>query len=203
MIVFLSGPSGIGKTTMAEKLAQEYKIPFLVGSAKVLWEKYGIESHLDLIEKSDRDPQFALSFQYALLEYRTNQIKENSNFVSDRSPLDNLVYFLNQLSHKVGKDETMKYIKACEKAYPKTRYLQVYLGLNNEMALQGIENDGFRIDNPYYQLMMDSIFKGVIANNWLSIRPGCILPLYTWDFNERFKCITEIATERFGLYEQE
>ena len=55
MKIFLSGPSGIGKTTMAKHIAKLYGIKFVEGSSKVLWGDFGIKSHLDLIQKCDKD----------------------------------------------------------------------------------------------------------------------------------------------------
>lgn len=184
MKIFISGPSGIGKTTMAHHLSEKLEIPFIQGSSKVLWEKHNISSHVDLIQKCDADIEFAKGFQEELLIYRNESTKDLDAFVTDRSPLDNLAYFLLQLSHKVDADYTLSYIAECMKSYPE-KYLQCYFGFNYSMAHEGIENDGFRITNMYYQLMVDNIFNMLLNNNWLDLKPEMIIRFTTWDFKAK------------------
>ena len=62
MKIFISGVSGVGKTTMAKQISKDYKIPFIEGSSKVLWDKYNIKSHIELIKKTYLEPQFGLDF---------------------------------------------------------------------------------------------------------------------------------------------
>ena len=69
MKIFISGVSGVGKTTMAKQISKDYKIPFIEGSSKVLWDKYNIKSHIELIKKTYLEPQFGLDFQNELLDY--------------------------------------------------------------------------------------------------------------------------------------
>ena len=184
MKIFISGPSGIGKTTMAIHLAKEYNIPFIQGSSKVLWEKYDINSHKELIQKTNTDPDFGINFQFELLHYRNTSIEGLDNFVTDRSPMDNLVYFMLQVSDKVDSDITFKYMQMCRESYPKD-YLQIFMGLNYDMCKQGLEDDGFRVTNIYYQLMVNAIFDQIISGNWLDIKMEFFQPLKTWDFDKK------------------
>ena len=181
MKIFLSGPSGVGKTTMANEISKQYGIPFIQGSSRVLWDKYKIKSHQHLIELCNNDLRFAVDFQYELLEVRKELIKANDSFVTDRSPLDNLVYFLLNVSDRVDSNETMNYIHECTKSFPE-KYIQIFLGLTYGMLHQkGIEDDGFRINNIYYQLMVHNIFKGIIEGNWLDMNMNRFEIIETWD----------------------
>ena len=54
--IFICGPSGTGKTTLGEWISQTYRIPFITTSSKPLWEKHGIKSHLDLLNKGASNP---------------------------------------------------------------------------------------------------------------------------------------------------
>lgn len=183
MKIFLSGPSGIGKTTMAKHIAELYGIKFVEGSSKVLWGDFGIKSHLDLIQKCDKDIDFAIEFQTALLRYRKEVTENLTCFVTDRSPLDNIVYYLLQLSHKIDAGKTLEYINICSESYPKDKYMQVLMYLTYPMTLQEIENDGFRITNHYYQLMVSNVFRMIYEHNWLHIDQERTLTFDTWDFN--------------------
>jgi GTPase SAR1 family protein len=187
MKILLSGPSGVGKTTMANDISKEWDIPFIQGSSKNLWDKYRIKSHQHLIELCNNDLRFAVDFQYELLEVRKKIMKMNESFVTDRSPLDSMVYFLLNVSDRVDSNETLNYIKECSKSFP-DKYIQIFLGLTSGMLIQkGIEDDGFRINNIYYQLMVNNIFKGVIEGNWLDMNMNRFEIIETWDREIRDK----------------
>ena len=68
--IFICGPSGVGKTTLAKFIAAKYNIPFVSTSGKLLWRDYGITSHKDLLDKSLKDPTFAVNYQFDLLKQR-------------------------------------------------------------------------------------------------------------------------------------
>lgn len=197
MKIFISGPSGIGKTTMANFLAKEYNIPFIQGSSKVLWDKYGINSHKELIQKTNTDPDFGVNFQLELLEYRSKAIEGHESFVTDRSPMDNLVYFMLQVSDKVDSNVTFKYLQMCRETYPKD-YIQVFMGLNYDMCKQGLEDDGFRVTNIYYQLMVNAIFDQVVSGNWLDIDMSSFISFKTWDFQMKEKLIKSKIVYKYG-----
>ena len=197
MKIFISGVSGVGKTTMAKQISKDYKIPFIEGSSKVLWDKYNIKSHIELIKKTYLEPQFGLDFQNELLDYRRNLIEKNDSFVSDRSPLDNLTYFLLQVSDKLDSNETLQYIEKCSQSYP-NKYIQVYLGFNYSMGKEFFENDGFRINNVYYQFMVDAIFRQIIVGNWLDINMHNFLRISTWDFKIKYELIKDKIEEIYG-----
>ena len=197
MKIFISGVSGVGKTTMAKQISKDYKIPFIEGSSKVLWDKYNIKSHIELIKKTYLEPQFGLDFQNELLDYRKNLIEKNDSFVSDRSPLDNLTYFLLQISDKLDSNETLKYIEKCNQSYP-NKYIQVYLGFNYSMGKEFFENDGFRINNIYYQFMVDAVFRQIITGNWLGINMDDFIRVSTWDFRVKHELIKDKIQEVYG-----
>jgi len=192
--LYISGVSGVGKTTLAEQISKELEIPFIVGSSKVLWRKHNIVSHKDLIQKCNNDSKFAMDFQLELLEYRKEAVKGLNSFVTDRSPLDNLVYFMLQVSQQVSADETMAYIKACKETYPTESYGHLHLGMDYKMALEiPLENDGFRITNVYYQLMVQNMFHMCLNHNWLDIKN--LYGVTTWDREQRNRVLHNLINK--------
>lgn len=196
MKILLSGVSGIGKTTLAKAIAEKYHIPFIVGSSKVLWRKLNISSHKELIERCEKDVIFALDFQYRLLEYRKQQMSIYDRYVSDRGPLDNLVYFLLQISHKVSQAETVDYITACREMVTPD-ITQVYMDFDYNILKQmgQIESDGARITNEYYQLMVASVFDMVIGRSLISTKTAC---LTVWNFEKRLEHMDKLIIENYG-----
>lgn len=198
--IFISGTSGAGKTTLAKYISARYRIPFISSSAKELWGDYGVNSHKELIELTQRDPAVGLKFQYDLLDYRAKVLEGESEFVTDRGPLDNLVYFMTQCSYRIASEETENYIRACKEAYP-SEYTQIYLTAN---PLE-LELDGYRIDNKYYQMTMDALFMFYEEAGWLSTehKPTNHKIIVDWDWEKRVKEVDRIFTHRkeIGLWQ--
>ena len=182
--IAMAGPSGTGKTTLAEWIANEFKLPFITSSTKPLWEKHNIQSHKELITRTMLNPQWGLDFQYEVLEFRQNIINNYESFVTDRSPIDNLVYFLMQNTPYLGEEATEAYISLCAEALSKMDGL-IQIPFGDHIPL---ENDGKRINNRFYQLSTNSQFA--IASNLISDKlppkgPLRVVTLPMWDWEER------------------
>jgi len=176
MKIFISGVSGTGKTTLAKYISQRYRIPFIEGSSKVLWAKHGITKHSDIIAHSTEDPKWGLDFQTALLNYRGKSIEGFDDFVTDRSPLDSMVYFLLQNAPHLTKDVTDEYFESCKNSYPLgSRQILLELCTEDDMVF---ENDGMRIDNPHYQMVVNSVFSLMAGNIPINVD---IINYWNWD----------------------
>ena len=196
MRLFISGISGIGKTTLAKTIAQEYDIPFIIGSTKLIWGRYGIKSHNDIISMCNNQPKYGLKFQKEVLDYRLEMINSHDVFVSDRSPVDNIVYVLTQLSHKVEEEEIRSYVEKCKIVYniENVRHIHLSGGIKT-ISNTPLENDNMRITNQYYQLMVNSIFDMVINDNWLLIPKDNFRNIDTWDMSTRMLAAKELISK--------
>lgn len=179
--ICISGPSGVGKSTLAQEISKVYKIPFITTSTKPLWDRYKIKTHKELIERTLIDPAWGLDFQDEVLGYRIDQLVGVDEFITDRAPLDNLAYYLMQNSHSSTEEQTSRYITKCKDA------LNIFTGIivipfTDEIVL---ENDGKRVANKYYQEYTNSVF--VLA---AKIMGGEFSKMYSetlnmWDFTKR------------------
>jgi hypothetical protein len=177
----ISGPSGTGKTTLAQYISKNYDIPFITTSTKPLWDKHGITSHLELIQKTVTEPSWGMDFQKELLEWRSAKLEGVHSFVTDRTPIDNLVYFLLQCSSNQSDENIRKYILDCG------RSLYVYTGFialpfNNSTIL---ENDGKRVPSRYYQEFVNHNFDLALGFLREYLTKSKTISLHEWDFETR------------------
>jgi ABC-type oligopeptide transport system ATPase subunit len=215
--IFITGTSGIGKTTLAKYISQRYRIPFVEGSSKVLWDKYHIKTHKELMDMAIKDPKLSLQFQIDLLEIRMQNMINNENLVSDRSFVDNFVYFLLQNSTGIPQEETEHYLGLCRE-YAKLCKDPKYIYLSHNLIDKDkfiIENDGKRIDNPFFQNhIVGPIFDDVLKNDLLDLKLHNknfkIIRYFDWEtrvhLTEDFvkdKLITGLKTKYFTAWLKE
>lgn len=191
--IFLTGTSGIGKTTLAQYISQRYRIPFINGSSSVLWEKYNLKSHNEVLQMGVNDPQMGLQFQIDLLNLREKMIQESPSegFVTDRSVVDNLVYFMFQNAPYLSDHDIHRYIHRCINSFDRIvgtgKYKLIYLTRDfyENDKMPKIEDDSKRITSEYYQNMMSALFDHVIDKNMLEFKhtPERYLKMrsYNWD----------------------
>lgn len=167
--IYITGTSGIGKSTLAKKISEDRGIPFINGSSTVLWKNYNINSHKELLLMGINDPIRGLAFQLELLELREKLVEGVETFVSDRSFIDNIVYFLYQNSPYLDEEKTLEYINAAIDSYLRinkdndSAVIHLSRRFNEDDRMLNIEEDGKRIINGHYQDMMDDIFYSTIV----------------------------------------
>ena len=206
--IFITGVSGIGKTTLAEYISKRMQIPFVVGSSTILWEKYGIKNHLDILKMGLNDPKKGLDFQLELLSKRFELSNEHQHFVTDRSPIDNAVYFLLQNSQSLKEEQVESYIQKCWDYFHNTPYCQI-IYLSHKTGLRTIEDDSKRITNPYFQNdVVGPIFENFINQtkaefdnklpNPISIKDenkyAKIYTIKDWDWKKRIDAVDLILS---------
>lgn len=187
----ICGPSGVGKSTLALFIAHSLDIPFVTTSTKPLWDKHGIKSHKELIDKGQSDPKWGLNFQYEVLKYRESVITDSivanpKGYVTDRSPIDNLAYFLMQNTMQLPEDASNSYRMACEDALRDQANKIIRIRFNYD---QKLEDDGKRINNRFYQMMTDGVFESIFQNDLLNISHHFdnrdLLVINEWDITKR------------------
>lgn len=185
--IFITGPSGVGKTTLAKYIAQRFDIPFVDTSAKNLWPSYGFKDHQHAHIVSATEPEIGLDYQLALLNHRIKALLVHEEFVCDRSPIDNFVYFMLETSPYVTSEHTGKFIEKCRAAMDLGNHL-IIIPYTDEIRL----DDGYRIQNHYYHLMVEQLERWALWDNKMAIsKIDKVLTLNHWDFNLRQKLVEE------------
>jgi len=201
MKIGICGPSGSGKTTLAKFIAghtdiKNGKINWVSNSARDLFTKEDNEllrslgyeensGHRRVIQLSNEKPEFGLTFQKLINKRRTEFIISNNDFVTDRTPVDNLVYFLFQSCSNQPDEIIQDMVSDCRAALGEfdviffTPYIE-----GNE-----VENNNSRVDSKYFQSMISGIFEDTIKKYFRDIfadddGPGFV-KLGIWDLRTR------------------
>lgn len=169
MKIALSGSSGSGKTTLTKFISERLGMPHLSGSAGDLYTKQDRDflrdtyqydtgkGHGDVIKASAVDPGFGIANQRIILQRRIQLIGDNPKFVTDRSPADNIVYFLNQVGfHKEVTDRDCGvFLDLVQKAWGLLDYV-IYI---KAVQPREVEDNGSRVSNWFYQQSIDAQFE--------------------------------------------
>jgi len=204
------GSSGAGKTTLAKAIAEKLGLQYVENSAGLILTKeakntlkqrydyFGDAGQVGVINKSAAEPQFGVDFQEWILTSRSEILEMNQNIILDRSPLDPVVFWLNQVVHNTTQGETTEFITRCFRAMVEsgvTHVIRVPLQNPNEE----IENNGSRCHNWYFQKKIDLLFDLVLDwfNGWknsdqvfmVNNEKPMIRTHYvnTWDWENRLK----------------
>lgn len=167
--IMFVGPSGIGKTTLAKFISEQYGIPFISGSYSDLVPSTREVRHEEMMEKP-----FSVLYneEQKLFFKRANTFGEcsanNASFVSDRSYVDNMAYFIYKLSAHLPKCETESFEDVVKHALERDCTHIIYMKCTNDILDSWVvEDNNKRILNPYFQWMISNIM-GELLTRWSS-----------------------------------
>lgn len=199
--ICLAGASGTGKTTIGNYIAEICDIPFLRGSSGLLLnsqDKVFLQeisngewhNHREVIQFSS-NPIFSYNYQALTLKRRTELILTNDRFITDRSPIDNLVYFLSQASFGLSEEECTKIIDLCLESYIECTHI-IFIPVLNPT----VEDNKSRIANLYYQKMIGGLFKYAIKEYFYNLNAFVkVLEINTWDYEDRKKQVSHFLAK--------
>jgi energy-coupling factor transporter ATP-binding protein EcfA2 len=181
MNIAFTGPSGSGKTTLAHYVAETYpELTFHSNSAydvlddgqrEYLYKEfdYSGKGHLNVIRMSHNNPDFGLLFQQYLLHNRLIFLEKAENAIVDRCTVDNLAYFLDQVTPYFPEAITQKHLTDCHKGLSKLDIIFRIKATNPQ-----VEDNASRVANWYYQQKIDRVFD--LAVRLLGINPSFDIP---------------------------
>lgn len=185
--IYLSGPSGTGKTTLAIELAKRLHLPYITTSGSVLWKKYGIKNHSDILKLSQEKPSVGFQYQFDLLKHRYDTLSTCvDGFVTDRSPVDNIAYYLIQNSAFLSNCTTNDYIKFAIETMnnlstEKNDSIIILVGIPKSIDFE-IEDNKHRILNIYFQELVELVMRNTIDKYFHDFNN---MSINYWDFENR------------------
>jgi thymidylate kinase len=184
--IFITGTSGVGKTTLAKFISQRFGLPYISTSASILWPKYGFTSHADALRKCMANPEIGFLYQREILSTRIEALVNEKEFVTDRGPIDNLAYFLLQQAYHSDENNSL-FITACGQLH-KLGDKTIFLTLPDESAeAYTIEDNEKRITSMVYQRLVDNTMQMVVDEYFNNYN---VLYIKVWDMEYR-KRVTE------------
>lgn len=171
--IMLSGPSGIGKTTVAKRISEMNNIPFISGSMSDLLPSTKEISHEEILEKSKQE--LALE-DNQLVNLRHKLFSKHDNFISDRSFLDSATYFTLKQNKTLPECEIESFLDLCKMCLVTDCEYLILLGISRAVFKDiQIENNHKRITNKYFQYQISIMMEGIL--NLMGFNMTHIFPL--------------------------
>ena len=157
MRICVSGIHGIGKTTLVNKIAEEYKLKVLPEEARILLNKkysfVDINSNLSVF----------MDFQNEILDRQVEALEKNKNehVIMDRSVVDSLAYVVERLSSERHNSSYflevyLNNIGMCMRDFPIDHIFYIPFRMDKYIhSLNGL--DAFRNNSFSYLYGLDSI----------------------------------------------
>ena len=153
--IMLAGPSGIGKTTIAKWISEKIGIEFISGSVSDLLPDTKDVPHSEMLSK---DPTELYKEDYQILNLRNKLFRDKHEFVSDRSYLDSIAYFLYKQAENIPSCEIDHFISLAKQLLSSQCDLLIVLELHPYDLHEWVtEDNDKRITNNYFQLMISSL----------------------------------------------
>lgn len=154
-----TGPSGIGKTTLAKWVSEEFNIPFISGS---YYDLIGGNNHQEILSESPKD---TYTKDWQLLNLRNKAFKDKTDFVTDRSFVDNAAYFWYKQDTHIEECELEHFISTCGSLMIEHCDILFMMGLYLENLHEWeMEDNKKRITNRYFQVHMNTLMTSIVTS---------------------------------------
>ena len=188
--ILITGPSGVGKTTLAKWISEEWQIPFKsVSMIRDLAKSYGFKTHHELRKLAIDNPVLHYMLQLELLKRRYSEFYgyHSPGFVTDRGHVDSIVYFstqnlsLTDLRRNIYFYDSYSFHKMWSLCLKFRNIFTdiIFIPFNRNMEL---EDDGKRIADPEYQEALTWYYTYTLK--LLGVYDKCLI-INTHDFNRR------------------
>lgn len=154
--IAICGISGSGKTTLMKELAKNLALPIVTNSIIDLAKthQYWLTNHEKLLAFSRTHPREAKYLQLEFLKQRIESFKRGDIFISDRSTIDNWVYYqIQNLPFSVVPNTDMGFYETYISSLTLYTHI-IFLDTEEPIAL-----DNKRVDNPLMYRLTNNLFR--------------------------------------------
>ncbi len=177
----LSGSAGVGKTTLAQALAARWSLPYVDEGMR-----RRLEAGLSLYGL-DRDQKRQLLHELADEAYAGAElaVTANGGFISDRSPIDQIAFWLHYGFGQDPSEETGAFVEA--QIQRSTLFDKVVL---LPWGVLPFKEDGVRTANTWVQLKYQALVEGLLRQ-FLPTEQLVILPKELTKLEERIDWVEQ------------
>jgi len=186
--ICIIGPSGTGKTALAEYLSRRFMIPYKTGSSRVITQSFGIKNQTGFMRLCANEQDIATEVYLKILENRLQILSLGDYYnpiVTDRGIIDLLVYAYLQLIPYLTIVERGNLIEKIRTSFTDEGIKFIFIPYTPG---RHIENNNHRVDNHIYQNIVSNIFEMIIGE----LQPKYILTLPMWDWTIRVEQVEDI-----------
>lgn len=141
--IVIIGSQSVGKSTLARELSNRLNLPLITELAR----RWNIEK----VEQKE-----LVHIQKEILRLQIQEENHNGQFISDRSTIDNLAYWIHNVSPIIDKEENKLYIRTALKNVK--NYSHIFLLIPEFYPIA----DGFRNVNIIYQLQIAEVIHTIL-----------------------------------------
>lgn len=154
--IFISGCSGVGKTTLCKAMAEVLGIEYVSTSASKLWNEFRIRNHEDALRLA---PSYAYKYQARVHDARVNALRPiDGPVITDRGVMDQLIYLRDY--QMVPKDRDILIHDIMEDFYQDlVNYECVFIKVLRPFDWVN-EDNGKRIVDEFYQVNSNMMYSG-------------------------------------------
>ncbi|MCM1438838.1 MAG: AAA family ATPase [Roseburia sp.] len=158
--ILLAGPSGVGKTTVAKFISEEYDFQFISGSVSDLLPQTKDMLHADMLA---RDSKELYMEDFQILNLRNQRFRNIYPFVSDRSFLDSAAYFIYKQADKIPPCEIEHFLELAKMATLQNSDYLIFFEYTMDMFNNWVIEDNLkRVTSKYFQMEISRIMTMVL-----------------------------------------
>lgn len=159
MKIGLTGPTSTGKTTTMNVIAEELKLDIHQITTRDIFDKYGIISQTETINTAFQFPEKYYNLYKDLIKGRHDLFETKNNLVTDRLPIDSLIYYkLQHLQFEPNSSDVIEeFDKLCKNTCESFDMIFVFPPVKQLCVSDGVRHVNFEFNKLYHQVLVNAI----------------------------------------------
>lgn len=187
MKIGLTGPTSTGKTTTMNIVAKDLNLDIHQITTRDIFDKYNITSQIETINTAHQFPEKYYNLYKDLIKGRHDLFINKSDLITDRLPIDSLIYYkLQHLQFEQNAEAVIsEFNKLCLDTCKSFDMIFVFPPVRSLCVADGVRHVNFEFNKLYYQVLLDAISEFQLYN-------VAFIPEDLVDINRRVKFIKQV-----------